>query len=200
MVRVSVAAVAALAASWSTASASPGEPLGEWAVEGNVAHVQIENCSGRLWGIVSWEKTPGAVDTNNPDPAKRSRPTLGMPILLGMAPAQANRWDGQIYNSMDGRTYEAHISLSSDDVLRVEGCVLGFLCGGQNWTRVKDAAGSTTGSVKGSTTGTSIPNRSVRAQAPGTPGAQKTADLCTGLPEANTQDRRGDPYNRYNRW
>jgi uncharacterized protein (DUF2147 family) len=200
MVRVSIAAMAALAASWSTASASPAEPLGEWAVEGNVAHVQIENCSGRLWGIVSWEKTPGAVDTNNPDPAKRSRPTLGMPILLGMAPAQANRWDGQIYNSMDGRTYEAHISLSSDDVLRVEGCVLGFLCGGQNWTRVKEATGSTIGSAKGSTTGTSIPNRSVRAQAPGTPGAQKTADLCTGLPEANTQDRRGDQYNRYNRW
>ena len=196
MVRVSIAAMAALAASWSPVSASPAEPLGEWAVEGNVAHVQIENCSGRLWGIVSWEKTPGGIDANNPDPGKRSRPTLGMPILLGMAPAQPNRWDGQIYNSMDGRTYEAHISLAADDVLRVEGCVLGFLCGGQNWTRVKDATGSTKGAA--------IPNRSVRAQAPGAPGApaaQKTADLCTGLPEAKAQDRGGDPYyNRYNRW
>jgi uncharacterized protein (DUF2147 family) len=191
MVRVSVAAMAALAASWSTVSAAPADPMGEWAVEGNVAHVQIENCSGRLWGIVSWEKTPGGTDANNPDPGKRTRPTLGMPILLGMAPAQANRWDGQIYNSMDGRTYEAHISLAADDVLRVEGCVLGFLCGGQNWTRVKDATGSTKGA--------SIPNRSVRAQAPGAPGAQKTADLCTGLPDLNAQDRRGDQYNRY-RW
>jgi uncharacterized protein (DUF2147 family) len=101
----------------------------------------IGSCGDRLWGIVAWEKKPN-VDKNNPDASKRSRPTLGIPILLGMAKAKANpnRWDGEIYNSEDGRTYTAHISLAGDDVLQVEGCVLGFLCGSQNWTRVVDAA------------------------------------------------------------
>jgi len=27
--------------------------------------------------------------------------------------------------------------LKGDDTLRIEGCVLGFLCGGQDWTRTK---------------------------------------------------------------
>src|SRR5262249_396224 len=81
------------------------------------------------WGFVSWEKQPGGIDRNNPDPAKQKRPTLGMPILLGMAPADTNRWDGEIYNSRDGRTYTAHLSLESDNTLRVGGCVRGFVGG-----------------------------------------------------------------------
>jgi uncharacterized protein (DUF2147 family) len=116
-------------------SAMAAEPTGEWLVEGGIAHIKIENCGDRLWGIVAWELKSN-VDKNNPDESLRTRPTLGIPILLGMAPAKPNRWDGDIYNTEDGRTYTAHISLTSDDVLRVEGCVLGFLCGGQSWTRL----------------------------------------------------------------
>jgi hypothetical protein len=53
-----------------------------------------------------------------------------------MKMSKSNEWNGQIYNSSDGHTYDANISLSAPDVLRVEGCVLGFLCGGEDWTRV----------------------------------------------------------------
>lgn len=116
-------------------SASAAEPTGEWLVEGGIAHIKIDTCGDRLWGIVAWEMKAN-VDRNNPDPSKRARPTLGIPILLGMAQAEPNRWDGDIYNTQDGRTYTAHISLANEDTLRVEGCVLGFLCGGQSWTRV----------------------------------------------------------------
>jgi uncharacterized protein (DUF2147 family) len=120
--------------------AQAAEPIGTWQVEGGFAHIKIDNCGDRLWGIVAWEKKSN-VDKNNPDETKRTRPTLGIPILLGMAKAnKPNRWDGEIYNSEDGRTYTAYISLAGDDVLRVEGCVLGFLCGSQSWTRVIDPA------------------------------------------------------------
>jgi uncharacterized protein (DUF2147 family) len=119
--------------------ARAAEPTGSWQVEGGFAHIKIDTCGDRLWGIVAWEKKPN-IDKNNPDESKRSRPTLGIPVLLGMTLVKPNRWDGEIYNSEDGRTYTAHISLASDDVLRVEGCVLGFLCGSQSWTRVVDAA------------------------------------------------------------
>jgi uncharacterized protein (DUF2147 family) len=126
--------MAALAVS--AGSAFANEPIGEWVVEEGYARIRIENCGGNLWGAITWEKTPGGVDENNPDASKRSRRTLGMPILLNMKPGQG-RWDGQIYNSQDGRTYTSNIKLVKPDVLRVEGCVLGFLCGGQNWTRYK---------------------------------------------------------------
>ena len=43
--------------------------------------IKIADCDGRLWGVVAWEAKPGT-DVKNPDPNLRSRPTLGMPILL----------------------------------------------------------------------------------------------------------------------
>ena len=116
------------------APASAADPTGEWLVKDATARIKIDNCDDGLWGVVSWEKEPG-VDEHNPDASKRTRPTLGMPVLLGMKPGEAGRWDGDVYNAENGKTYTSHISLVSADVLRVEGCVLGFLCGGEEWTR-----------------------------------------------------------------
>ncbi len=118
----------------------PPTPTGEWQIAKGYAHVRIVNCGGRLWGIVSWEARPGGSDSNNPDPNLRNRPTLGMPILLSMVQTRANRWEGQIYNSQDGHTYSADISLANPGTLRVEGCFLAILCGGENWLRVQPPA------------------------------------------------------------
>jgi uncharacterized protein (DUF2147 family) len=129
------------------AAAAAAEPRGVWLVEDQAGQIEIENCAGALWGILVWERMPGR-DTENPDPSLRGRPTLGIPILLGMRPAPEARtdgppalWRGQIYNSRNGKTYEASIKPVGPDVLHLEGCVLGGLfCGGQNWTRVKTPA------------------------------------------------------------
>ena len=113
------------------------DPTGQWMVEKGYARIRIENCGNSIWGAVVWELTPGT-DSKNPDATKRGRPTLGMPVLLDMKPVDPNKWSGKIYNSEDGQTYSSNISLPSPDVLRVQGCVLGILCGGENWTRVND--------------------------------------------------------------
>src|SRR5579885_2279218 len=136
------------------------DPTGEWLVAKRVARIKIVNCNERLWGVVSWETTPG-VDSNNPDPAKRTRPTLGMPILLGMEKVKSNEWKGEIYNSEDGKTYSSSISLLNPDLLKVQGCVLGILCGGENWTRVHlpDAAGAPPTSKSKSAGKTGNPSR-----------------------------------------
>ena len=119
----------------SAVSAAPS-PAGEWMVAKGEAIIRVVDCGGQYWGLVAWEQKPG-VDLKNPNSAIRSRSTLGMPILLGMSPrAGAQTWNGQIYNSEDGRTYDGRISLTAPDKLRVEGCVLGFLCGGEDWHRV----------------------------------------------------------------
>jgi len=126
------------------AQQATSDPTGEWMVAQQLARIKIADCDGRLWGIVAWEAKPGT-DVKNPDPNLRSRPTLGMPILLGMTPSkpsnwsgqQSNKWEGQIYNSEDGHTYSASISLVDPHTLRVQGCFLGFLCGGENWKRVE---------------------------------------------------------------
>jgi uncharacterized protein (DUF2147 family) len=120
-----------------TALAAEPSPVGDWLVKEGYAHIRIDNCNGKLWGIVAWEKAPG-FDNENPDPAKKGRPILGMPILLAMAPTEPNKWEGEIYNSNNGKTYSANVSLLNEDTLKLQGCVLGgIFCGGENWTRVK---------------------------------------------------------------
>lgn len=114
-----------------------GDPTGDWRVEDGVANIRVAACQGSMWGVVAWEKIPGGRDKNNPDATKKSRPTLGMPILLDMKKkAGADQWEGQIYNAKDGKLYESTMTLNNPNQLEIEGCVLGILCGGQTWTRV----------------------------------------------------------------
>lgn len=168
-----------------SALASPvlaAEPTGSWQVEGGFAHIKIDTCGDRLWGIVAWEKKPN-IDKNNPDETKRGRPTLGIPILLGMAQSKPNRWDGEIYNSEDGRTYTAYISLASNDVLRVEGCVLGFLCGSQSWTRVVEPPAATP-RANAPRPATPAPRRTTGQAGP---SALPASDVCTAVATATGQ-------------
>jgi uncharacterized protein (DUF2147 family) len=186
---------AALVSSASLSAAQ--DPIGEWLVKEKVAIIKIDNCNGRIWGIVAWEKEPGGVDRNNPDPAKRRRPTLGMPVLLGMKPTLPNRWEGEIYNAKDGKTYAAHISLSGPNTLRVEGCLLGFLCGGEEWTRVHaDARPAHPDSRQpGKSGGRAAPKQEGRASPKHegrTPPKQEESDVCsriTGLAGGPQQGR-----------
>jgi len=112
-----------------------GDPRGDWMVSDGTAIIRIAPCGAALCGNVVWTKDSGGTDENNPDPALRNRPILGLPILLGMKPGSDGRWDGDVYNAENGKTYTSHIWLKAPDQLRIEGCVLGFLCGGQDWTR-----------------------------------------------------------------
>jgi uncharacterized protein (DUF2147 family) len=126
-----------LATGLGAGSALAADPTGDWRVADGVANIRVAQCNGNMWGVVSWEKTPGGRDSNNPEPAKQNRPTLGMPILLAMKKKPgADAWEGQVYNAKDGQTYASTIKPVSADQLEIQGCVLGFLCGGETWTRV----------------------------------------------------------------
>lgn len=139
-----------------------GDPTGDWKVEDGVATIRVAECNGSMWGAVVWEKIPGGTDKNNPDPAKASRATLGMVTLFDMKkqPA-ADQWDGKVYNARDGQTYDASIKIIGPTQLAIEGCVLGFLCGGQTWTRVGPPIPSS-------------PSNAKTAKGPATPGTAKT--------------------------
>ncbi|MBX9710939.1 MAG: DUF2147 domain-containing protein [Xanthobacteraceae bacterium] len=153
--------------------------LGEWRVEDGVATIKIVDCNGRLWGVVASEKTPGGLDRMNPDASKRSRPTLGIPVLINMKKSadERDKWEGSIYNAKDGKTYDASIQVRSPTALVVEGCVLSILCGGQTWTRVPDTASPTgtkgTTAVTGSSPSAPKPHPQVSGTAPKPAAGQK---------------------------
>ena len=131
------AAAATLVLTSGAALAADASVIGDWLVKDGYAHIRIDNCAGRMWGIVAWEQKAG-LDVENPDPAKKSRPTLGMPIIMGFAPAkEPGKWSGEIYNSNNGKMYAASISLADENTLDVEGCLVWPLCQTQKWTRVK---------------------------------------------------------------
>jgi hypothetical protein len=113
------------------------DPTGDWRVADGVADIRVAECNGRMWGAVAWEKMPGGRDKNNPDVSKQNRPTLGMPILIDMKKKpDVDQWEGQVYNAKDGQYYSSTIKPLGPDQLEIQGCVLGFLCGGETWTRV----------------------------------------------------------------
>jgi uncharacterized protein (DUF2147 family) len=113
------------------------DPTGDWRVADGVANIRVAQCNGSMWGVVAWEKTAGGRDKNNPDVSKQNRPTLGMPILIDMKKKPgADQWEGQVYNAKDGQSYSSTIKPVGADQLEIQGCVLGFLCGGETWTRV----------------------------------------------------------------
>lgn len=156
------------------------DPVGDWLVKDGFAHIRIDNCAGKMWGIVAWEKTPGAIDDENPDPTKKGRPVLGMPILLGMKPTKPNLWEGEIYNANNGKIYDAKISMVNDNTLKLEGCVgkqfFGdIFCGGENWTRVIAPAPPPAPAL--------APNSKGKTAAKSAPAAPPQSDVCARVAE-----------------
>lgn len=133
-------------------AANAADPTGEWRDEDGKATIRIVDCGSALWGVIASEKAPGHFDTNNPDKAKRSRTTLGMPILIDMKKSEDEKdtWEGKIYDPIRGKLFDSSIVAKSANALRVEGCVAMVLCGGQTWTRVEPGtSGFTYGSSGG---------------------------------------------------
>jgi uncharacterized protein (DUF2147 family) len=170
------------------APAFAADPTGDWRVADGVANIRVAECNGAMWGVVSWEKTPGGHDIHNPDPSKRSRPTLGMPILIDMKKKPGvDQWEGQVYNGKDGQLYSSTIKPIGSDQLEIQGCVLGFLCGGETWTRVSGPIPSSAANSMAKGTPAALP----KTAAPKTTGSVNASAKTPGQRQA-TADPVGD--------
>ena len=170
----------------SLTSALAADPTGDWRVADGVANIRVAQCNGSMWGAVAWEKEPGGKDIHNPDVSKQSRPTLGMPILIDMKKkAGVEAWEGQVYNAKDGQLYSSTIKPVGTDQLEIQGCVLGFLCGGETWTRVGPPIPSSPANsmAKGAPKNPAPPQKSgVAATAPVATTAPKTTGSVNPAP------------------
>ena len=175
------------------APALAADPTGDWRVADGVANIRVAECNGNMWGAVAWEKTPGGRDTNNPDVSKQSRPSLGMPILIAMKKKPAvDQWEGQVYNAKDGQMYATTIKPVGSDQMEIQGCVLGFLCGGETWTRVSGPIPSspTNSMAKGAPKGTGTSKGTQQATAPTAP---KTTGATNPAPRPGQKQAAGQP-------
>jgi uncharacterized protein (DUF2147 family) len=121
-------------------AARAGDPSGTWRMANGKVTVRISDCGGKLCGWIVGLKKPldkngrPKTDKDNPNPALRNRPLIGLALLNGLRPAGANRWEGRIYNPDDGRTYDARMRLDGGAML-IKGCVLVF-CKSQKFVRI----------------------------------------------------------------
>lgn len=136
------AAIVALLVFSTVAPAGAADPAGNWLTEGG-SQVRIASCGAALCGTLVSLREPNdretgkpKVDRNNADNAKRTRPLLGIAIVLGMKPNGPDKWAGHVYNAEDGKTYSGYLTLTSASELKLQGCIAGgLICKSQTWTR-----------------------------------------------------------------
>ena len=114
------------------APALAADPFGTWLTGDKKGKIQIVNCGGALCGNLIWMAEPKDPATNQPkldkknvDASKRVRPLLGIPIVLNMKPSGGDKWDGQVYNAEDGKTYAGSFTMTGANSAELKGCVAG---------------------------------------------------------------------------
>jgi len=119
-------------------------PVGLWKTED--AEIEIFEVDGKLSGKIAAlnkqytsdgiEKT----DISNPDPAKRSRPLIGLIFMSGFTPGGTGRWDhGTIYDPKTGNTYASFLEYNGGETLKLRGYIGISLIGRTAvWTKVKE--------------------------------------------------------------
>jgi uncharacterized protein (DUF2147 family) len=126
-------------------AANAADPSGVWHTQGRLAQVKIAKCAADFCGTIIALKDPidpatgnPQADSENEDVAKRDRPVIGIQVVIGMKPAGANKWSGQLYSPEEGKSVSGNLVLKDADTLSVEGCLLGgLLCRSETWIRVK---------------------------------------------------------------
>jgi uncharacterized protein (DUF2147 family) len=126
--------------------------VGRWWNQEKEAQIEIYPCDGKYCGKIIWLKEPNypandpkgmggqpRVDRENPDPAKRGQPILGLNLVGSFTYVEENLWEGGfIYDPREGKTYKCKMTLETPDNLKVRGFIGIALIGKtNNWTRVK---------------------------------------------------------------
>ncbi|MEL7538182.1 MAG: DUF2147 domain-containing protein [Pseudomonadota bacterium] len=115
------AALSIFASSWLSAGAD--DPIvGRYWNPDRDAIVEIYSTDGVVFGKAIWSAEP-MLDTENPDPALRSRDLLGVPFITGFRFDGEDRWrDGRVYAPDNGRTYRGTLWVE-DGALKMRGFV-----------------------------------------------------------------------------
>ncbi|WP_457798878.1 DUF2147 domain-containing protein [Methylocystis sp. S23] len=122
------AALALLAAPVAAIGApDPNDPHGVWLRPAGGEQFSFYDCGALLCAKL--------ISVKKPEDEK----AVGTVILRGASKSGPNEWKGKLYNAQDGKTYDGFITIKSANELRLKGCLWGFLCSGETWTRVAAA-------------------------------------------------------------
>jgi len=106
---------------------------GFWASEGSIfvifeeadlLHARIIALKNPVYRVDEQPDRAGQVrlDDNNPDPALRKRPIIGLQMFDGHQ-YEDSRWRGEIYDPESGNTYQSRLKLTRDGRLEIRGYI-----------------------------------------------------------------------------
>ena len=101
------------------------EPYGVWVRPSTGSHVRFYDCGGKLCAKVVAVK----------EAARKGE--VGKSILHGAVKSGENTWKGDLTDAGTGKVYAGTVTLQGTGALSLQGCIGGFLCQSETWTKVK---------------------------------------------------------------
>ena len=129
--RILIAFLAAAA----PALAAPAQslpPYGVWLRAESGTTFDFYNCAEKLCAKV--------IAVANPQDKK----AIGTVILRNAVKNDDGDWEGDLYNTQNGKTYNGTISVKKPTELTLTGCLISFLCKSEKWERAKDQSAAST--------------------------------------------------------
>jgi uncharacterized protein (DUF2147 family) len=131
-------------------AAGADDILGIWNNQEKDARIELFTCGGGTCGKIVWLKEPNypagspdgvpgtpKLDHNNPDPALRKTPRLGLTIVRDFVYAGGSSWTrGKVYDPKNGKTYSGKLTLVAPGELHLRGFIgISLLGRTSTWTR-----------------------------------------------------------------
>lgn len=117
--------------------------LGLWLTDEKDAHVEIFKREEAYCGKIVWLKEPEkdgkpALDEKNGHEELRSRPVMGLEVIMDFQYDNNNQWKGgHLYSPKEGSTYKGKLELDGNTILKVTG-YLGPLKRTVQWQRIQE--------------------------------------------------------------
>lgn len=113
--------------------------IGTYMTDKNEGMVEISKKGVKYFGTLTWTKTPGKLDSNNPDKKQQTDKLAGKEILKDFDFDGKDLWhNGTIYDPKNGKTYSCKITRDEKGNLNVRGFIGVSLLGRTAfWVKVK---------------------------------------------------------------
>ena len=113
--------------------------VGTYMTDKNEGMVNIAKKGSKYYGILTWTKTPGKLDSNNPDNKQQTDKLAGKEILKDFDFDGKDLWaNGTIYDPKNGKTYSCKITRDEKGNLNVRGYIGVSMLGRTTfWVKVK---------------------------------------------------------------
>ncbi|MCD6018459.1 MAG: hypothetical protein K0S53_1580 [Bacteroidetes bacterium] len=113
--------------------------IGTYMTDKNEGMVEITKKGNKYYGVLTWTKTPGKLDANNPDKNQQGDKLAGKEILKDFDFDGKDLWhNGTIYDPKNGKTYSCKITRDEKGNLNVRGFIgVSMLGRTAFWVKVK---------------------------------------------------------------